>query len=224
MRTTLRLLTIFGLAATSAIAETAAPGPEPFKDPCEGRARCAASGPFMAQIMELTSAPKPTGGKPHNVRLNLRFRNVTDEPIVLAYVAGTSALFDTNGNQYTWVRSTRYDVSATGIGLVQGRQIDPQFVLKPGEARDATFQVTRPAPAADTIGPPATYDLTIAQVEAPQNVPPRSKAQFALHFTGLETPVSAAAMGSTNPSLDQQIKDVQDAAKAVGDLFKNKKH
>jgi len=209
------------MSAVLAQAAGATPAPEPYKDPCDGRARCASAGPFVAEIVALTPAPLPTGGKPHTVRLNVRFRNVSPEPIVLAYVAGTSALFDSNGNQYTWVRSTRFDVSATGIGLVQGRQIDPQFALKPGEARDATFQVTRPAPPADTIGPPTSYDITIAQLEARQNVAPRSLAQFALHFTDLQAP--ATAQTSVNdPSLKKQLQDIEDAAKKVGDLFHKK--
>lgn len=105
--------------------------------------------------------------------------------------------------------------------VVQGRTIDPQFVLKPGEAREAVFQVSRAAPPADSIGAPASYDVTIAQLEAQQNVAPRSKAQFALHFTGLERPVASAP--GMSPSLDQQVQGVKDAAKAVGDLFKKKR-
>lgn len=217
MRAHIRVLASVALAFVPALAGPVAPEVE---DPCQGKARCAASGPFLAEIVELTPAPLPSGGKAHTVRLNLRFRNISSEPIVLAYVATTSTLFDVNGNQYVYVRSGRWDASATGIGLVQGHRIDPQFVLKPGEARNAAFQVTRPAPPADTIGTPSTYDITIAQLEARQNVAPSSKAQFALHFAGLDAPVAKVAGTS---SLERQVKDVQDAAKAVGDLFKKKK-
>jgi hypothetical protein len=104
MRAHIRFLTTFVLAASPALAATV---PD-VEDPCGGKARCASAGPFMAEIVEVTAAPKPTGGKPHNVRLNVRFRNVSSEPIVLAYVATTSTLFDANGNQYQWLRSGRW--------------------------------------------------------------------------------------------------------------------
>src|SRR5262245_46578427 len=106
MRFHIPVLTSVVLAFVPVLAGPVAPEVE---DPCQGRARCASSGPFLAEIVELTSAPLPSGGKAHTVRLNVRFRNVSSEPIVLAYVAATSTLFDVNGNQYVYVRSGRWD-------------------------------------------------------------------------------------------------------------------
>ena len=55
MRVHIRVLSAVH-AFVPAIAGPVAPEVE---DPCQGKARCASSGPFLAEIVELTPAPLP---------------------------------------------------------------------------------------------------------------------------------------------------------------------
>jgi hypothetical protein len=71
-------------------------------------------------------------------------RNVSSQPIILAYKATSDGATDNLGNRYYWGTAGTYDMSVTGIGKVEGRNADPQFVLAPGESRTATFSLGAP--------------------------------------------------------------------------------
>ncbi|MDQ1468887.1 MAG: hypothetical protein QOJ99_367 [Bryobacterales bacterium] len=148
------------LAAASQIAP-----PEP--DACGGKTRCYDAGPFVAEIAQATLS-REGNFQDRVVRLNVRFRNKTNQPISLAYVAGTSVLIDNLGRRFAW--GSGHDVSATGIGKVESNKADPQFVLRPGESRAATFTLFRKRPPQnDPDGSGYTYEVTIAQLEVLYN-------------------------------------------------------
>ena len=46
---------------------------------------------------------------------------MTDHPIILAYVTGTSSGVDNLGNAYYYGRAATHDTSTSGIGLLEGR-------------------------------------------------------------------------------------------------------
>ena len=167
------LATVAGGAA-SAPAVTPAPAAPAqvsasLPDACVGKIRCFDAGPFSAEILTAT-ATREQGARPwHTVSMNMRFTNKTNAPIILAYVVPTGVLIDDLGNRYAPAGPPN---DAKGIGKVQARSADPQFVLRPGESRQATLgqvRVMRGTPTATVIGSSYTFDVSIAELEVIYN-------------------------------------------------------
>jgi hypothetical protein len=134
--------------------------PSPEVDPCSTKSYCYNAGPFTGEVTQLI------GSNNHRVvRLNIRFRNTTNEPLILAYVAGSSKIVDNLGTVYYWGPASAHDTSVTGIGIVESRTIDPQFVLKPGESGSAVFELKRDEWSKNAVGTSFTFDARIAQLE-----------------------------------------------------------
>jgi hypothetical protein len=202
-------------AAPAPSVETAAAPPPPLPDACGGRPRCYSAGPFAVEVLQVTGSQAAPGGH-HVVRFNMRFRNVTNQPIVLAYKATTSKAVDNNGNPYFWGRSGTYDTSFQGIGVIQGSKVDPSFVLRPGETRTATFGVVRFSPPRNAIlGSAFTYDLVIGQIELMTNGQQvRVAREYSINFQNLQAGNAQAAAPAAN---------VNEAVKRLGDVFRRKK-
>ena len=97
-------------------------------DPCAGLQRCANGGSFIAQVVSLT----PVGGpadRHHSLKLNLTFRNVSTQPVILGYKSNSSAAVDNLGNGYVFGRPGTHDTSFSGIGLVTGRAAEHSLSL-----------------------------------------------------------------------------------------------
>ena len=176
-------------------------------DPCGTTPRCTSAGPFIANVVNVTPSD---GGRHHLLTLNIRFRNVTTQPIILAYSSNTSGAIDNYGNRYYWGRSGTHDMSVKGMGKVAGRNADPQFVLQPGQSRNATFSLIRYEAGAKAKGTEFTYDVAIEQLEVIGGTQVRSLRQYTLNFTGL-TPGGATA-----------VPQAADVVKSIKDLLKKK--
>lgn len=232
-----------GVAAptpAAAASRVASNEPVAWNEPeaCAGKPRCYDAGPFVAEIVN-TVASRETYSRPwHTVRLNLRFRNKTSAPIILGYVHGTGVLIDDLGNRYA--PSTAPE-DAKGIGRVQANKADPQFVLRPGETRAATFgqaRVMRGTPTATVIGSSYAFDVSIAQLEVIYNGQQvRTLREHSLTFPnfGLTGPGAAAPAATTpvaeNPAAEniEGIKQAEEAAEnikkageAIQNIFKKK--
>ena len=203
-------------AAVGAAAPVAAPVTaaavvaQPQVDPCAGIARCVGAGPFIAQITAVT----PQGGpkdRHHVLALNVRFRNVSNQPIVLAYKSGSSNGTDNLGNQYYYGRAGTHDTSSAGIGLVTSQQADASFALAPGASRDASFKVIRFNSLGSQLGTAWVYDVVIDQLEILPSQQVRVGREFSLHFTGISASGIAAAPASLN-----------DAVQGLQNMFKKK--
>jgi hypothetical protein len=132
-------------------------------DACAGKAHCDSNQLFAAEVVELTGSM--VGGRHHLLKMNIRFRNLTDHPITLAYVTGSSGAVDNLNNAYYWGRAGTHDASTQGIGIVEGRKADTQFHLDPGESREAVFAVIRYEAARRPIGTSFNYNHTIAELQ-----------------------------------------------------------
>src|SRR5690606_18078632 len=119
-------------------------------------------GPFLAEVANLTASHRGNF-KDHVLRFNVRIRNVSDSVLILGYKGASATVADEYGNSYYWGRSGAYDRSAQGIGTVTSREADAQFVLRPGDARMATFELVRYRPGRTAIGTTFTYDLTLVE-------------------------------------------------------------
>jgi len=213
-------------AAPHAPATAATPSVAPAApvDPCAGAPRCSGAGPFVAQIAQLT-ADKP-GGRHHSLRLNVKFRNLTGQPIILAYQSGSSSAVDNLGNRYVYGRPSTHDTSVQGIGYVTGRSADAQFVLNPGETRAAAFNVIRFNSGASQIGTAFNYDVVIQQLEILPSQQVRTVRDYSLNFASLSAnmpelpmPGMTAAAGTVPTSGEQVATEV---TKQILDLFKKK--
>ena len=156
------------VAATAPAAAPTTPVPvAPMADPCDGKPRCYASGPFVAEVSRFTGS-RVGNRKDHALSIGLKFRNVSAQPIILAYHTGSSTVTDNLGNRYYWGHAGTHDMSASGIGIVEGSRADPQFVLQPGESREAKFGLIRYNTGNQEIGTTFSYDVVIDQLELPQ--------------------------------------------------------
>jgi hypothetical protein len=199
------------VAADPAPASVASAAPAP--DACEGKPRCYSAGPFTAEVLSLTGSIAGNQ-RNHVVRVNIRFRNVSNQPVILAYTARSSVLVDNLGNRYYWGTAGTYDTSASGIGIVQGNKADPQFVLNPGESRNAAFGLFRRG--ATGIGTSFTYDVSIEQLEVLASQQIRTLRQHTLNFPDLPMAGGGAAAAPNTQS-------VGEAAQKLRDIFKRKK-
>lgn len=193
-------------------------------DACNGNPRCFDSGVFVAEILN-TVATRETYARPwHTVRLNIRFRNKTTEPIILGYMTGSAVLIDDLGNRYA--PSTAPD-DAKGIGKVAARSADPQFILRPGESRQATFgqaRVMRGTPNAGIVGSTYNFDISIAQLQIVNNGQQvRTVREHALTFPGFGLGSGAVVGAGTGNggNTAENVRKTGDAIRAL--LGGNKK-
>jgi hypothetical protein len=181
----------------------------PFGVPASGAARCApGTGCFDAGsfTVTMTQTAAAASGKNQVVRIGVRVKNQTHQPLVLAYKAGSNGAADEAGNRYTWGRPPASDTSAQGIGTTDGARSDPRFQLAPGATRDlqmvlTKFDATRPAGRAFTL------DTVLVELKSPQWQKVR------------EYPVHLGSPGAVaTPAVGQ--KPVNDHVQQASDLLK----
>ncbi|MEG9437767.1 hypothetical protein JAO29_16580 [Edaphobacter sp. HDX4] len=197
-------------AASAPESRAAIPAATPMTDACAGTQRCYSSGPVVATIAQIT-ASSVGNFKDHVLRLEVKFRNLSDRPIILAYASGTSTALDNLGNAYTWGHAGTHDVSAQGIGLTTSSSADPRFILQPGETRNATFQVIRYRPGNAPLGTSYTYNVTIQQLEILPSEQIRTVREYSMNFANL----NAGGM--------PHVQEINDSVKKLTDIFGRKR-
>ena len=200
-------LTAVGAGAQEAPASVApaAPGPAEL---CASSSRCYDAGPFLAEVTNLTASHRGNF-RDHVLRFNVRIRNVSDSVLILGYKGTSAAVADEHGNSYYWGRAGTYDRSARGIGVVTAREADAQFVLRPGEARMATFELVRYRPGRTAIGTTFTYDLTLVELQPLPGNQVRSVRDYSVSFQGLTAGSGDAAVDAGRALLDGLRKVVK---------------
>jgi hypothetical protein len=190
-----------GFGTPPAVA-AAAPAPAPATaavvipavDPCGGAPRCYGAGPFVAEVSRFEGS-RPGNGKNHALSIFLKFRNVSTQPIILAYHTGSSTVTDNLGNRYYWGHAGTHDMSASGIGIVEGSKADPQFMLRPGESREAKFSLVRYNTGNQEIGTTFSYDLVIDQLELLNGGQIRSLRSYTIGYHDLPLTGTAVVAG-----------------------------
>lgn len=173
----------FASLGQAAPANVAAAPAKPV-DPCAGSPRCFNAGAFIAEVMQVQASAMTAGARHQSVSLNIRFRNISDKPVILGYRSASSAALDNFGNGFTWGRPGTHDTSVKGIGMVTARSADTQFSLAPGQSRNATFGIIR-FNAAPPIGDRWNYDVVIEEIEIQPGQVVKSVRQNSLTFAGL---------------------------------------
>ena len=160
----------------------AAPATAP--DPCIGKARCYSTSTFVAEVTNVT---KSVSGVYHDnvIESKIRFRNLSAERLVLAYVGRSNSMVDDRGNRYSWGRAGGPDGSVSGMGMSFGNKVDPSFALRPGETRDAKFALwLRPGRA--VLGTSYSLDFTLNQLEILPSNQIRVTREYAVSFRDLK--------------------------------------
>jgi hypothetical protein len=185
-------------------------------DQCAGRQRCYGAGTFVAEVTQLTAGVE---GRHHLLRSVVRFRNMSAQPIILAYKAGSVGATDNLGNRYYYGRASTHDMSSQGIGLVEGRNADPQFQLAPGQSREARFASIRFEVGNKQLGTSFNEDLTIMLLEPLPGNQIRVGREFAVSFHDL-TPGGAAGVDNVraagNAAAGEAAKKLLDALRNHG--------
>jgi hypothetical protein len=184
---------------------TAAATIVPVSDPCAGAPRCYGAGPFVAEVTRFDGS-RAGNRADHALRITLKFRNLTAQPIILAYHTGSSTVTDNLGNRYYWGHAGTHDMSASGIGIVEGSRADPQFVLQPGESREATFGLIRYNSGRAELGTTFTYDVVIDQLELLNGGQIRSLRSYSIGYHDLPLSGSSVTTNAQPNPLVEALK------------------
>ncbi len=177
----------------------------PEANPCGAAPRCYSAGPFTANVEQLIATQQP--GQTRIVRMNVRFHNVSGQPLILGYMAKTSSIIDNHGNQFYSAAGGAVDTGVSGMGMVQAGKADTSFVLNPGESRNATFQVFRKRDNS-MIGTSFSWTVNIAQLQILEN----GQQVHTIREYSVSVPDMAGSGGNAN-----------DEIKKLGDIFNGKK-
>ena len=175
----------------------------PIADPCAGAPRCYSAGPFLAEVSSLTGA-RVGNRKDHVLSITIKFRNVSTQPIILGYHTGSSTVTDNLGNRYYWGRAGTHDGSSSGIGIVEGTKADPQFVLRPGESREARWGLIRYNTGNQEIGSTFSHDLVIDQLELLNGGQIRIIRSYTIGYHDL--PLTGSTSAATPPQTNVLIE------------------
>ena len=178
---------------------------------CQGLDRCYSAGPFIAQV---TQATVSTANGYQVLGIKVRFRNMSNQPLVLAYKNGTSLAIDNHG-QRLGQRGVNY---ARGIGVSGGGQVSAEFMLPPGQSREAAFEVQRYV-GRTLIGTGFAWDVAVEQLEVLPANQLRIVREFSLNFPQLSPGTPASGLAPAPAS----TQSVGEAAQKLKDIFKRRK-
>lgn len=97
---------------------------------------------------------------------------------------------------------------------MEGNRADPQFVLRPGESRNATFTLIRDRSSRQPIGTVFTYSVTVAQLEILASQQIRTVREYPLSFQNL----TGNAMGAAPAT-----ESLSDAAQKIRDAIRGRR-
>ena len=187
-------------AAPAPVSKPAAGGSQPIRtaaDPCGVDSRCYFAGPFAAHVTQVTSSKG--GGGYQFVKLNVKFTNLTAEPLILCYASRTAAGSDDRGNRF----GVREGAGVRGIGTCTAGTADPQFSLQPNQSREASFEYQTGIYGNTVLGTVWTAGFTATELELLAGNQVRSKNEYLVTFkdltaggAGAATPVQVASAGA----------------------------
>jgi hypothetical protein len=168
--------------ATAAPAVAGAP-----VDPCAGQQHCFNAGPFAAQVNQIVGIPGAMG---YILRAQVVVRNTSAQALTLGYVAGSVNATDNLGNRFGPSMNGAVEASVGGMGTV-GTPQAAAFVLNPGQARNFSVAVLRPATVKTPVGTAFNLNIQVSEmaVNAGQVAPLRAHP---MSFTGVACQSCAA--------------------------------
>jgi len=110
----------------------------------------------------------------------LRFQNKTDKPLILGYANASGIAVDERGNRYAVGGANGF----RGIGLVNGGNFDPRFVIAPASSSDARFELSWMA-GNTLVGTTFELDMTVNKINTVEGGQHTLGGEFPLTFRGL---------------------------------------
>lgn len=159
----------------------------PAADPCGVDARCYFAGPFAAYVTQVTSSKG--GGGYQFVKLNVKFTNLSNEPLILCYASRSAAGSDDRGNRF----GVREPAGVRGIGTCSGGTADPQFALQPNQSREASFEYQTGIYGNTVLGTVWTAGFTATELELLAGNQVRSKNEYLVSFKDLTAGAAGGA-------------------------------
>jgi len=169
----------------------------PANDPCAGRTRCYAAGPFTAELQNVTVTRNTQA---NNVKLLVRVRNVTSEPLVLCFASGSAVGTDDRQNRYGVA-----DERVQGIGVCRGGTANASFRLAPGQQRDATIEYRLGIYRNTVVGTTYTTTFTLQQLQPVAGGQILKGGEYVVNFDNV-TPSGPSAATQAKGLLDQLRK------------------
>jgi len=195
--------TIRALCVAVSLAGVFVAGPAAAAPGCEtqpGVMACQNLGPFLASATRVTLSKSGSVTAYVGVRTTVRFTNISPRPLILAYRQGSQKVTDDQGLVYNWNRGSYELKSIAGIGIVGRDSADPQFVLNPGESREASFEgVLQYSQRRQVPGTVYNHDLTIVELDVLNGQQVRARRDHAVSFAGLAPGHAAMAGGGAAP-------------------------
>jgi len=178
-----------GQPATSSVwAAPPAPGGQQATSPsaCGNQPMCYDAQDFAVAVVDFRMSV--TNGY-KIMDATLRFVNKTNQPLILGYLDGSAMALDDQGNRYTPYGNR----NLAGIGIVNGNSGDAKFVLQPGGAGDARWELLwRPGPQ-DPVGSTFALDMTIRELNTLVGGAHTLGAEVPLRFQSLANGMTGAA-------------------------------
>jgi hypothetical protein len=157
--------------------------------------QCFNAGPFAAAVTQMTMSQQ---GSWHVVRMNIQFKNMTDQPLSIAYHEGSMVMVDNFGNTYIPAGGSAGAVQ--GLGIDRGNQTESQFVLAPGQSGNAMFAVARIRDNQSAVGTGYTYNFTIDELQAQNGAEAIAVRQYNMNFPDLAPGATSAGFGGAGSS------------------------
>lgn len=193
--TILLALGVLGVAPASQ-AQTAAPAAAAQSSFCGNQPLCYEANDFAATITDFRTS---TAGYYKVIDVDVRFQNKTNQPLILAYVAGSGNALDDRGNRY----GVGGGNALRGIGQSYGgNNFDPKFNLRPGGFGDAQFELLW-APGQTPYGLTFELNLTVDEINTIEGNQHTLGGEFPLHYRGLANGVTGGAPGQATAFASQ---------------------
>ena len=178
--------------APATLAQIAAPAASAAQNSfCGSQPLCYEANDFAATITDFRTS---TSGYYKVIDVGVHFQNKANQPLILAYVAGSGTALDDRGNRYAVGGGN----ALRGIGQAYGgNNFDPKFNLRAGGFGDAQFELIW-APGQTPYGLTFELNLTVDEIntiEANQHI---LGGEFPLHYRGLANGVTGAAPGQAS--------------------------
>src|SRR5215467_13822521 len=149
-----------------------------FQSACGNQPMCYDAPDFAVSVVDFRMS---TASGYKLMDATLRFVNKTNQPLILGYLDGSAVALDDQGNRYAPYGNR----GLAGIGLVNGASADPKFVLQPGGAGDARWELLWRPGAQDPIGSAFDLSLTIREVNTLVGGQHALGGEVPLRFQGL---------------------------------------
>lgn len=168
-----------------AAATSPAPAVQPAPSVCGDQKFCYETGDFAATITNFRTS---VVSYYRLIDATIRFQNKTDKPLILGYANASGIAVDERGNRYGVGGPNGF----RGIGLVNGANYDPRFVIAPASSSDARFELTW-APGPALVGTTFELDMTVNKINTVEGGQHTLGGEFPLTFRGLTNEFAAPA-------------------------------